>query len=248
MVSAVIPPLASTITLGCFSLKDLASFLSCAGRKLSSITISAPASAASSASSRFWHSTSIFWLKPAALLASFTASVIDPALQMWLSFNMTIWLRSSRCVAAPPTKRPYFSTTRKPGVVFLVPATRPSQPCSRALRIAAEEAVATPEQRLMVHSAVRSPRRIELTGPETVASFTLVTEEARMYDPSTAASSHATSHPNSSNTAWKNGRPANTPGLFIHRTAVFASSPTTNPPTSNDGMSSSIHSRTVDRI
>lgn len=58
--------------------------------------------------------TSIFTEKPDACFAALTAAVIPPALAIWLSFNMTIWLRSYRCVAPPPTMSAYFSTKRNP--------------------------------------------------------------------------------------------------------------------------------------
>mmetsp|Transcript_12338 Transcript_12338/g.25481 ORF Transcript_12338/g.25481 Transcript_12338/m.25481 type:complete len:221 (+) Transcript_12338:255-917(+) len=200
--------------------------------------MSAPAVAASIASSNDWHSTSIFCEKPAAFRASFTAFVMEPLDQIWLSFNMTIWLKSKRCVAAPPTSRPYFSTIRNPGVVFLVPATCPFQPRPLARSTAARDSVATPEHRLSVFSAVRSPRRISRTLPVTMAKQTF-SPTISLYVPSTASSSiHSILHPITSNTFWKNGFPAKTPDDFINSLAFFSSVPTTNPPTSNDGISS----------
>ena len=95
------------------------------GRKLSNITISAPASTASSASSSLPTSTSILMLKPPTFLAAFTALVIDPMDQIWLSLSIIIELRSYRCASQPPTNIPYFSTIRKPGVVLRVPARMP---------------------------------------------------------------------------------------------------------------------------
>ena len=65
-----------------------------AGSKLSSITMSAPAAIASSASSAVPHSTSIFRAKPHTARACFTAFVIEPCDQMWLSFNITLGCRS----------------------------------------------------------------------------------------------------------------------------------------------------------
>jgi len=47
---------------------------------------------------------------------------------IWLSFNITIDDRFCLWGSAPPTSNAYFSTKRKPGVVFLVPATFPFQP------------------------------------------------------------------------------------------------------------------------
>ena len=47
--------------------------------------------------------------------------VIFPAAQIWLSFSIIIDDKSYRCVSIPATKRAYFSTSLKPGVVFLVP-------------------------------------------------------------------------------------------------------------------------------
>ena len=58
-------------------------------------------------------------------------------------------------------------TMPKPGVVFRVPATRPCQPCSRASAIAAWAAVATPEARDRMLSAVRSARSNLRVGPTT---------------------------------------------------------------------------------
>jgi hypothetical protein len=51
---------------------------------------------------------------------------------MWLSLSMTILLKSCRWGSIPPTIIPYFSTSLKPGVVFLVPAIVPFHPLSLA--------------------------------------------------------------------------------------------------------------------
>lgn len=94
----------------------------------------------SSAAARDGH-TPILLLKPAAERAILTAAAMPPALAIWLSFSITICDRSIRWVSAPPvtthktfpgrirssapTSMPYFSTRRKPGVVFRVPAIAP---------------------------------------------------------------------------------------------------------------------------
>ncbi len=44
-----------------------------------------------------------------------------PEAQMWLSFSIIMDDKSYRCVSMPATSRAYFSTSLKPGVVFLVP-------------------------------------------------------------------------------------------------------------------------------
>ena len=51
---------------------------------------------------------------------------------MWLSLSMIMLDRSCRCGSIPPTSIPYFSTSRKPGVVLRVPATMPLYPLARA--------------------------------------------------------------------------------------------------------------------
>lgn len=51
---------------------------------------------------------------------------------MWLSFSMIMLDRSYRCESIPPTSMPYFSTSRKPGVVLRVPAMMPLYPFARA--------------------------------------------------------------------------------------------------------------------
>ena len=52
---------------------------------------------------------------------------------MWLSLSMIMLDRSCRCGSMPPTSIPYFSTSRKPGVVLRVPAMMPLYPCARAM-------------------------------------------------------------------------------------------------------------------
>lgn len=108
------------------SLRLLAASLTPCPVKLSSITTSAPAPIASSASSSLCTSTSILTLNPAAARAAVTAPVMDPCDQMWLSFSITMLLRSMRWPSAPPTSMPYFSTRRNPGVVLRVPARIPA--------------------------------------------------------------------------------------------------------------------------
>lgn len=93
--------------------------------KLSSMTTSAPASMASSAWPEDWHSTSILVEKPPTARAAKTAREIEPEDQIWLSLIMVIALRSWRCGSQPPISIPYFSTSRKPGVVLRVPASVP---------------------------------------------------------------------------------------------------------------------------
>ncbi len=55
--------------------------------------------------------------------------------QMWLSLSMIMLDKSCRCASIPPTSMPYFSTSRKPGVVLRVPAMIPSYPCARAMSL-----------------------------------------------------------------------------------------------------------------
>lgn len=93
--------------------------------KLSSITTSAPALIASSAWLEDWHSTSILVEKPQTERAATTACEIEPEDQIWLSLSMVMALRSWRCGSQPPISIPYFSTSRKPGVVLRVPASVP---------------------------------------------------------------------------------------------------------------------------
>ena len=52
---------------------------------------------------------------------------------MWLSLSMIMLERSCLCGSIPPTSIPYFSTSRKPGVVLRVPATTPRKPHAREM-------------------------------------------------------------------------------------------------------------------
>ena len=86
-----------------------------------------------------------------------------PADQMWLSFSMTIDDRSWRCVDMPPTSSEYFSTSRNPGVVFLVPATSPCHPWSSASCRSRLATVAMPLALVKQFKATRSPSRMFFT-------------------------------------------------------------------------------------
>mmetsp|Transcript_1337 Transcript_1337/g.4004 ORF Transcript_1337/g.4004 Transcript_1337/m.4004 type:complete len:241 (-) Transcript_1337:202-924(-) len=239
------PPEASTSTCGCAALRALAAALSSAGGMLSSITMSAPAAAASRPSFRSRASTSIFAVKPAAVLATSTAFVIEPACHTWLSLSMTIWERSSLWVAAPPTSRAYFSTMRKPGVVLRVPATWPAQPSASAAARAWRAADATPEARASAFKAVRSPSNKRRAGPLTVATLTLPLDVSMSAPSST--SQETLQPPIASKVASKKGTPAKTPEDLHHSVASVCVSPTTNPPTSSDGQSSRSQPATVSR-
>lgn len=96
-------------------------------------------------------------------------SVILPDAHTWLSFNITIPLKSCLCMDTPPTNMAYFSTRRKPGVVLRVPATSPCQPCAFAIAWSWEQRVAMPDARARQLRAGRSPRRREFAGPLTTA-------------------------------------------------------------------------------
>lgn len=95
--------------------------------------------------------------------------VMLPDAQMWLSFSITIPLRSCLCIDTPPTSMAYFSTRRKPGVVLRVPATSPCQPPADAIARSWEHRVAMPEARARQFRAGLSPRRRHLAGPLTTA-------------------------------------------------------------------------------
>lgn len=92
-----------------------------------------------------------------------------PDAQMWLSFSITIPLRSCLCMDAPPTSIAYFSTSRNPGVVLRVPATLPRQPFAAATACSCAQRVAIPEARARQFRAGLSPRRRHLAGPLTTA-------------------------------------------------------------------------------
>lgn len=87
----------------------------------------------------------------------------------WLSFNITIPLRSCLCMDTPPTSMAYFSGKRKPGVVLRVPATSPCHPLAVATAWSWEQRVAIPETRDKQLRAGLSPRRRHLAGPLTTA-------------------------------------------------------------------------------
>lgn len=194
--------------------------LSTWGWKLSNMTMSAPAPAASRPSSAERHSTSILLLKLHTERAAFTAcrakrlklnlravrlssifsikyntyiyihvdcpfnhltvhmyrqrltSVILPDAQMWLSFSITIPLKSCLCMDTPPASMAYFSTNRKPGVVLRVPATSPCQPLAFAISWSWEQRLVIPEARARQLRAGLSPRRRHLAGPLTTAVTT----------------------------------------------------------------------------
>mmetsp|Transcript_1795 Transcript_1795/g.3274 ORF Transcript_1795/g.3274 Transcript_1795/m.3274 type:complete len:283 (-) Transcript_1795:23-871(-) len=243
MVAAVMPPLASITSWGKRNFRREATSFSDSGSKLSSITISAPASAASAASSKLLHSTSILEEKPHARRALLIAAVILPLLHMWLSFSMTMCDKSMRCVLAPPTSTAYFSTSRKPGVTLRVAATSPCQLCERAMSTICLASVATPLARLSTLSAVRSPNSKRRAAPRTVATCTLGCGGVGMtWSPSFMC--HSTVQPSSSKMASTKGTPANTPALFPSSQASSGLSPTTKPPTSKVGQSSASHCET----
>mmetsp|Transcript_30429 Transcript_30429/g.84851 ORF Transcript_30429/g.84851 Transcript_30429/m.84851 type:complete len:260 (-) Transcript_30429:27-806(-) len=201
--------------------------------------MSAPAAQASRASARLRHSTSILELNPAASRARRTAPVMLPALQMWLSFSMIMCDRSMRCVLTPPTTSAYFSTMRKPGVVLRVPATSPCHLAAALRSASSRAAVAMPLARVTMLSAVRSASRILRTGPITLA--TTVTG----FTSAPSGRSHSTSSPMALKTASAKGTPARMPRDFPSRFAVSTVSPTTRPPTSNEGVSSLNQSSTT---
>ena len=95
--------------------------------------------------------------------------MILPEAQTWLSFSITIPLRSCLCMDTPPTSMAYFSTNRKPGVVFRVPATCPCHPAFEVMYCSLEQRVAIPEARARQLRAGLSPRRTHLAGPLTTA-------------------------------------------------------------------------------
>mmetsp|Transcript_100 Transcript_100/g.392 ORF Transcript_100/g.392 Transcript_100/m.392 type:complete len:226 (-) Transcript_100:10-687(-) len=212
------------------------------------MTMSAPASQASHASAKSRHSISTLDEKPATALATRHASAIDPAAHTWLSLSMTICDKSSRCVAQPPTSSAYFSTMRKPGVVLRVPATAPRHVAGTAAR-AVLAAVATPDARASVLSAVRSPSSRSRAGPVTVATATLPpgAVDASTRAPSSTSHSTVQPPPRASKVHSKNGTPASTPSDLPQSVAVTTRSPTTSPPTSTDGTSSRTHRATSSR-
>mmetsp|Transcript_9774 Transcript_9774/g.19189 ORF Transcript_9774/g.19189 Transcript_9774/m.19189 type:complete len:214 (+) Transcript_9774:370-1011(+) len=207
------------------------------------MTTSAPAWHASTASSRFLHSTSILDEKPAAALALCTAFVMSPTLHTWLSFNMTICERVIRCVLHPPTSTAYFSTRENPGVVFLVAATSPCQLWASLTKAIRREAVAMPLALVMMLSTVRSAIRILRAGPRTLArTLRFWASSSEISTPSLM--SHSTETPTASKTACAKGTPAMTPGLLPRSMASRSTSPTTKPPTSNSGASATSQPRT----
>lgn len=76
-------------------------------------------------------------------------------------------LKSCLWPSIPPTSIPYFSTSRKPGVVFRVPARIPVYPACFTNSSIFLDFVATPEHLAMVFSATLSPSRTFLVGPLT---------------------------------------------------------------------------------
>mmetsp|Transcript_61916 Transcript_61916/g.139532 ORF Transcript_61916/g.139532 Transcript_61916/m.139532 type:complete len:272 (+) Transcript_61916:259-1074(+) len=260
MPSCVMPPLTSSVRpKGYFSFSFLAASLASAGGKLSNITISAPAAAASNASSTCWHSTSILFENPAALLAFFTMSVMEPPhAQTWLSLSMVMSLRLMRCGTPPPTMTAYFSTRRKPGVTFRVAATMPCQP-RRSFTSASDLAsVAMPLALERMLRAVRSPCSSRCTGPRTMAIWCLPSKWAEVASkadtlrgeqpficgagavpfncdgPTNPPSDtlHSTVQPSSSKTASKKGTPASTASDLARSAASAGASPTTSAPMS----------------
>ncbi|KAK6300398.1 hypothetical protein J4Q44_G00284960 [Coregonus suidteri] len=192
------------------------------GLKLSSMTMSAPAVAASLPSSRLPHSTSILLLKPHTERASLTA---------WKPHSITIPLRSCLCMDTPPTSMAYFSTSRNPGVVLRVPATWPCQPASLAMLCSWEQRVAIPEARARQLRAGLSPRRTHLAGPLTTAVWA-------------TASGPGGVQLSSVKTAVKKGLPASTlHGVLHNNLASTSCDPTHNPAGSKFGVSSASHSR-----
>mmetsp|Transcript_13026 Transcript_13026/g.36945 ORF Transcript_13026/g.36945 Transcript_13026/m.36945 type:complete len:238 (-) Transcript_13026:169-882(-) len=227
MFSAVRPPLHSRRTLRLPAQRPLrlrAAARSVSPVKLSSMTMSAPALTASSASSSLRTSTSIFVLKPATDLAACTASVIEPLDHTWLSFSMHMWLRSTRWASIPPTIIPNFSTRRKPGVVFLVPARTPRNPAPRTFWSSLRDSEAMPEHLERIFRATLSARSSFLEGPRTVAIW------ATGVNSVPSVTCHSTSQPSCLKTSEAKGVPASTPGDFPYKVAVSRASPTTNPP------------------
>lgn len=80
-------------------------------------------------------------------------------------------LRTGHTFLIPGTQ--FHCCSRSPGVVFLVPATYPFQPMALACCTALDVTVATPLQREITLSAVRSPWRISRHPPVTLATATL---------------------------------------------------------------------------
>eukprot|EP01139_Manchomonas_bermudensis_P002287 Amastigsp_a4229_55.p3 type:complete len:154 gc:universal Amastigsp_a4229_55:582-121(-) len=153
---------------------------------------------------------------------------MEPAASTWLSFVMIIDDRSMRCVSTPPTSMPYFSTRRKPGVVFRVPATIPVNPVAALTSTNLRDMVAMPEQRARRLSATRSPLRRACAGPRTVAACFRSPGERENSSPSRTC--HSIVHRKYPKTSFTKGTPATTPLCFMSRCATAASPPTTKPP------------------
>ena len=94
------------------------------GVMLSRRMTSAPARTAAVTSASVLASTSILARCVAPALASFTAFASEPAAAMWLSLIRTCSPSDERWLMQPPHRTAYFSSARKPGVVFRVSAMR----------------------------------------------------------------------------------------------------------------------------
>jgi len=112
----------------------------------------------------------------------------SPVAQMWLSLSITMLDRSWRCGSIPPTIIPYFSTSLKPGVVFLVPAMTPFHSASLAASLNLRElpsalprgtqrsthTEAIPEHLDNRFKPTRSASNNCLAFPRTIATFVFV--------------------------------------------------------------------------
>lgn len=100
--------------------------------------------------------------------------VMLPDALTWLSFSMTIPLRSCLWVETPPTSMAYFSGRRKPGVVLRVPDSWPAQPADLATASSCCERLAMPDVLARQLRADLSPSKMHLAGPVTTAVWVTV--------------------------------------------------------------------------
>ncbi len=126
MLSGVTPPEISikTLSLRSLSFKEFKTFSISSTCMLSSIIISARASAAWMASSRLSTSISIFLVKLAYSLALQIAVSTSPTSARWLSLISTASSSRYRCVSPPPMRTASFSQNCIPGVVLRVAETK----------------------------------------------------------------------------------------------------------------------------
>lgn len=191
-----------------------------AGPMLSSRIHSAPAPAASIASSRSRASASTFdpgW----RLLARRTATPMPPAMSAWFSLTSIAAERSKRWLFPPPSSTALFSNHRKPGVVLRVAATSTCGFAARTFATAFLVAVAIPLIRITMLRASRSHRRSAAASP--VASSTFVPGDTRL--PSRTVL--LTRHRRSRKSAAASSRPATTHASFARRAACAAVRPKT---------------------